>query len=128
MEDTVKSKELVEEIAEFIDDHKGVETIALDISRQSSFTDYFIITTVTSWAHLKGLFRELKGFLKERGAAPASQQKIVREETWVLIDCGNIVIHLMNREMREFYELEKLWFSGSVVYQSSKSSKSSPSS
>jgi ribosome-associated protein len=128
MEDTVKSDVLVGEIAEFIDAHKGVDTIALDISSQSSFTDFFIITTVTSWAHLKGLFRELKIYLKEREVFPLSQQKVLRDETWVFIDCGSIVIHLMNRETREFYELEKLWFSGRIVYQSSKSSKSSPSS
>ena len=128
MEDTVKTKDLVPEIASFLDDHNGVDTVALDISKQSSFTDYFIITTVTSWAHLKGLFRELKGYLKDHHAEPVNQQKIVRDESWVLIDCGNIVIHLMSRDMREFYELENLWFSGSTVYQSSKSSKSSPSS
>ena len=128
MEDTVKSEVLVEKIAKFIDDRKGIDTIAIDISRQSSFTDYFVITTVTSWAHLKGLYRELKGFLKERGADTFNQHKILRDETWVLIDCGTIVIHLMNREMRDFYELESLWFSGEIVFQSSKSSKSSPSS
>lgn len=128
MEGTVKNNELVQEVAQFIDDRKGIDTIAIDISKQSSFTDYFVIATVTSWAHLKGLHKELKGFLKERGALSFNQHKILRDESWVLIDCGDIVIHLMNREMRDFYELESLWFSGTVVYQSSKSSKSSPSS
>ncbi len=127
-EDTAKNEVIVQEISRFIDERNGIDTIALDIRGQNSFTDYFIITTTTSWAHMKGLFRELKGFLREQGTESRNRHKIEREETWVLIDCGNIIVHLMNREMRKFYELEKLWFSGTVVYQSSKSSKSSPSS
>jgi ribosome-associated protein len=128
MEDTVKSESLVQTLAEFIEDHKGVDTVAMYIGEHSSFTDYFVITTVSSWIHLKGLFRELKGFLSASGIQPINHQRIMNEDTWVLIDCGSIVIHLMNEEMRNFYELEKLWFSGKTVYQSSKSSKSSPSS
>lgn len=128
MEDTAKSERMVQNIARFIEDHNGLDTVAIYIGDQSSFTDYFIISTVTSWTHLKGLFRELKGFLSDKGIDPINHQKILKEDTWVLVDCGNAVIHLMNREMRDFYELEKLWYTGKKVFHSSKSSKSSPSS
>jgi ribosome-associated protein len=128
MEDIAKNELTVKKIADFIDERKGSDTLAINISEQSSFTDYFIITTINSWAHLKGLFRELRGFLRECGLQSLHHQKIQREDTWVLIDCGSLVIHLMDEEMRNFYELEKLWYTGKTVYHSSKSSKSSPSS
>lgn len=122
MVDIVKTKEHVIEIATLLDDHKGLDTVALYIGDQSSFTDYFIITTVTSHAHLKGLYRELRIYLQENGIVPLHKTKGFNEENWVLIDCGNFVIHLMDSEMREFYELERLWFAGEKVFQSSKSS------
>ncbi len=127
-EDTAKTEELVKELASFIDDHKGEKTTVIDIGEQSSFTDYFIISTITSWAHLKGLFQEIHDFLREYGIRPLHHHKAPHEDSWVLIDCGNFIVHLMDREVREFYELEKLWFQGKKVAYSSKSSKSSPSS
>jgi ribosome-associated protein len=126
--DTVKTKDFIVDLARFIDDHRGIDTVVLDIGERSSFTDFFIITTVSSWTHMKGLFRELRDYLWEAGIRPLNHQKIVNEDTWVLMDCGTFVIHLMERDVREFYELEKLWFEGKKVPYSSKSSKSSPSS
>jgi len=128
MEDTAKSDRSVQHIARFIEDRNGLDTVAIYIGEQSSFTDYFIISTVTSWTHLKGLFRELKGFLSDSGIYPINHQKLMKEDMWILIDCGNVVIHLMDREMRDFYELEKLWYTGKTVFHSSKSSKSNSSS
>jgi ribosome-associated protein len=122
MVDTVKTKELVKKVAELIDEHRGEDTIALYIGDQSSFTDYFIITTVSSNTHLKGIYRDLLNFLQEQGVKPLHKTKGLNEDNWVLIDCGNFVVHLMDREMREFYELERLWYAGEAVYQSSKSS------
>jgi ribosome-associated protein len=128
MADTVKTKELVCEVADFIDDHRGLNTSVIDITGRSSFTDFFIITTVSSWTHLRGLYKELNGFLLERAVRPINRHKLTQEDRWVLLDCGDFIIHLMDKEMREFYELEKLWFQGVEVPYSSKSSKSSPSS
>ena len=122
MVDTAKTKDRVIEIASILDEHRGENTVAIYIGDQSSFTDYFIITTVTSNAHLKGLYRELRTYLSENGIEPLHKTKGFNEENWVLIDCGYFVIHLMDSEMREFYELERLWFAGEKVYQSSKSS------
>jgi ribosome-associated protein len=122
MVDTVKTKEHVLEIASILDDQKGVDTVAIYIGDQSSFTDYFVITTVTSNAHLKGLYRELRNYLAENGIEPLHKTKGFNEENWVLIDCGSFVVHLMDKEMRDFYELERLWFAGEKVYHSSKSS------
>jgi ribosome-associated protein len=128
MVDIAKTKEQAIEIAQIIDENKGIDTVVLYIGDQSSFTDYFVITTVSSNAHVKGLGREIKNYFSDHGIHPLHKTKSFEGENWVLIDCGNIVIHLMDREMREFYDLERLWYSGVPVYHSSKSSKSNPSS
>ncbi len=129
MEDTVKiDKEIDKEdeialsIGRFIDEHNGGNTIVLDISAFSSWTKYFIISTSTSLGHLKGLVRQLKTFLSEHGIDVYHRHKNISENGWELIDCGDFVIHLMDGEVRAFYNLEKLWFNGKVLYQSSKSS------
>jgi ribosome-associated protein len=116
------SRQTAIEIAELLEEHQAEETLALFIGNQSDWTDYFVIATVTSTGRLRGLLRHLRQFLSDRGLTPRHRQKRVEPDGWVLIDCGNIVIHLMSKEMREFYELERLWFSGEEVFHSSKSS------
>jgi ribosome-associated protein len=102
--------------------HRGNDTVVIDVSEQSSWTDFFIISTVNSLGHLKGLVKHIKAHLREKNVPLFQRHKRVTEEGWELIDCGFLVIHLMDGEMRDFYELEKLWFNSEVVYQSSKSS------
>ncbi len=125
MEDIVKIKddiEIAKAIGTFIDEHKGENTIVLDISAYSSWTKYFIITTSTSLGHLKGLVRQLKIFLSDHNIDVYHRHKNISENGWELVDCGDYVIHLMDKNIRSFYNLEKLWFNGDILYQSSKSS------
>lgn len=121
MDATAKSK-LAKNLGEFIHEHQGDETLVLDVSQVSSWTDYFIISTVRSTGHLKGLVRNIQIFLNKNNIPILHRQKKIHEEGWVLIDCGFMVVHLMDEDTRSFYELEKLWYSGETVFQSSKSS------
>lgn len=125
MVDTVKSRDAAIEIGRMIDEHKGNETVVIDVHEQSSWTSFFVISTINSVGHLKGLTRQLKNLLSEQNVNILHRHKRIAEDGWELIDCGFVVIHLMSKEMREFYDLEKLWFSGEVLYQSPESSKSS---
>ena len=103
--------------ARLINDHKGEDTVVLDISGVSTIADYFIISTARSAAHMAGLLREVTLFLKERGIHPLHGHKGRPETGWLLLDCGDFVIHLMEKEQREFYDLERLWFkAGQVPY------------
>ena len=121
MEDTAKS-ELVIDLAKLLDEHNGADTVVLDIRNQSSWTDYFVITTATSAAHMQGLSRNILEFLKERSVTPRRRRKRIVDDSWLLIDCGDFVIHVMSEDARAFYELERLWFGGDAVFHSSKSS------
>ncbi|MFA5569976.1 MAG: ribosome silencing factor [Sphaerochaetaceae bacterium] len=104
-----KTLEQITLIAHYIHDHKGDNTVAIDVSESSSWADCFIIATVTSFGHLRGLSRSLWGYLAEHGIEVLNRHKQVTSDGWLLIDTGDIIIHLMSSEMREFYSLEKLW-------------------
>ncbi len=127
MVDTASKKETVLKIVEVLAEHKGNDILGLSIGDHCSWTDYFIIVTATSTAHLKSLHKYVRQFLRKHGIEPLSRQKVIEDDTWILIDCGCFVVHIMDKEKRLFYELEKLWYMGEVIYPS-KSSKSSPSS
>lgn len=105
-------------VGKLLMEHKGRDTIVLDVSEQSSWTDIFIITTVNSLGHLRGLVRQLKKFLDEKGIEINHRHKKLNEDGWELMDCGYMVIHLMNTEKRDFYNLEKLWHSSKCLLDS----------
>ena len=105
-------------IGELLKDHKGEDVVILDVRQMLDWTDFFIIATCTSSAHLDGMERNIKEFCAERQIdILRKSRKFSQEDGWRLIDLGEAVIHLFNRETRDFYELERLWGS-----QSSKSS------
>jgi ribosome-associated protein len=116
------SREAALEAARCVDAHKGEDTVVLDIAGVSSVADYFVISTARSSTHLAGLARELFHLLREGGVHPLNRHKKVEESGWLLVDCGDFVVHLMEREQREFYDLERLWFRAERVPYSSKSS------
>ncbi len=117
------SREAALAAARLIDEHKGEDTVVLGIGGVSSFADYFVISTARSSAHLAGLHRELEAFLRDRGMRPLNRgHKSGGESGWLLLDCGDLVIHLMEKEQREFYDLERLWFKAERLSYWSKSS------
>ncbi|HDQ15139.1 MAG TPA: ribosome silencing factor [Sediminispirochaeta sp.] len=125
MVDTVKTEEIAVEVGRILDEHKCRDTVVIDVREQSSWTDYFVIATVNSMGHLRGLVRQLKRDLSEKQIGILHRHKRVAEDGWELIDCGFMLIHLMDEPTRDFYDLEKLWFNGKVMFQSSTPSKSS---
>ena len=110
MDETTKL--LAADIAKFVSDHKALDPVVMDVSEQTGWVDCFIVATVNSLGHLKGVTRELWGFLADRGVQVMNRHKSVAGDGWELIDCGSILIHLMSAELREFYALEKLWHTG----------------
>jgi ribosome-associated protein len=127
MDDTARTSAL--EIARLIEEHRGEEVVVLYVGEMAGWTDYFLIATVRSSAHRKGLLRAINEYLDARHIEALNRRRhLDSEEGWILIDCGSLVIHLMDAERRLFYELEKLWFRSERIYSSSNSSKSSSSS
>ncbi len=122
MEDTASVRERACAVAQLLEDHKGEDTVLLDLTTATPLTDYFVITTARSSAHMTGLLKELSRFFSAVGIHPLNRHKRVTDKGWLLVDCGDFVVHLMEREQREFYELERLWFRAERIPYSSKSS------
>lgn len=101
------------EIAKLMEDGKGRDVVLLDVSGLNSWTDYFVIVTITSSAHWQGLYKQAKDYAKDNDLQMhLADRKLSDGNDWNLIDFGNIVIHLMSENARTFYDLEKLWHAG----------------
>lgn len=104
------------EIAKLMVDGKGDDVVLLDVSGLNSWTDYFVIATVTSSTHWQGLYKQVKEYIKENDLEiHVTNRKSPDGDDWNLIDLGAIVIHLMSDSARQFYDLEKLWHNGKVI-------------
>ncbi len=104
------------ELAKLMIDGKGKDVVLLDISGLNSWTDYFVIVTVSSSTHWQGLFKQVKEYIKDNDLQiHVTNKKSPDGDDWNLIDLGPIVIHLMSEQARQFYDLEKLWHSGRVI-------------
>tara|TARA_B100000989_G_scaffold26720_1_gene17267 strand:+ start:147 stop:473 length:327 start_codon:yes stop_codon:yes gene_type:complete len=102
------TQELKNKIINSLEDIKAVNPIAIDVTKISSFTDFMVITSGTSNRHIAAMSEHVLEDLKETNI---SGIKIEGQggDDWVLIDAGDVVIHLMSADAREFYDLESLW-------------------
>ncbi len=107
--DRFESMKKAEMVKAFLEEHKVEDVKVVDLIDQVDWTDCFVVGTVTSLGHLYGVVRQLWDELKEIGLEPINRHKTPSDDGWVLIDCSTVVIHLMNEELRSFYNLEKLW-------------------
>jgi ribosome-associated protein len=95
-------------VVEKIEDLKGRDIIDLDVSDKSSVTDTLIICSGNSKRHVVSIAENLVVEAKKANNAPLSiEGKEVGD--WVLVDLGEVVVHVMQDESRDFYQLEKLW-------------------
>ena len=109
-------EEKAREIAKLMEDGKGNDVTLLDISGLNSWTDYFVIVTVTSSAHWQGLYKQIKEYIKENDLEiHVTNRKSPDGDDWNLIDLRAIVVHLMSESARSFYDLEKLWHAGKII-------------
>jgi len=101
-------------IAQSIFDKKGFNILALDVRNISSMTDYFIIAEGTVDRHVKAISKAIEDALIPLGYKP---WHIEGENSgdWIVIDYGDVVIHLFIPELREKYALEELWSDGKIV-------------
>lgn len=107
------TEQKAKEIAKLMEDGKGKDVTLLDISGLNSWTDYFVIVTVSSSTHWQGLYKQVKDYIKQNDLEiHVTNRKSPDGDDWNLIDLGPIVIHLMSETARNFYDLEKLWFKG----------------
>lgn len=109
-----ESLEVLQGIAQTIFDKKGFNILAIDVREVSTLTNYFLIAEGSVNRHVQALSREIKDFM---GKAELKPLHVEGEEQgdWLVMDYGDIVIHLFIPELRERYGFERVWHAGSVV-------------
>ena len=102
------SIELRDQLVHALEDLKGQDIISIDVSDLTSITDFMIIVSGTSNRHVKALVDEVIDAAKSYGNKPLGVEGRESME-WVLLDVGDVVVHVMQKDAREFYDLERLW-------------------
>lgn len=98
-------KELIEQS---LDADKALDIITIDLHDQNALADYMIIASGTSSRHVNALAQKLKTRLEARGVKGIRFEGLTQSD-WVAIDAGDVIIHLFRPEVREFYNMEKMW-------------------
>lgn len=97
-----------------LEDKKGEEILLLDIKEVASFTDYFVICTGTSDRMLDALADGTLDGIRTKFHKRGRKQGQARDG-WVVVDFGDVVVHLFSPDQREYYDLEELWQDGKVL-------------
>jgi ribosome-associated protein len=95
-------------VLESLEDSKAENVISIDIQRKSSLGDYMVIASGRSNRHVSAVSDHLIKALKNAGLGNARVEGLASAD-WVLIDAGDIIVHVFRPEVREFYNIEKMW-------------------
>jgi ribosome-associated protein len=91
-----------------LDDMKAEETVTIDLRGKSAFSDYMIVTSGRANRHVGAIAENVTKGLKETGIKSIHVEGLPNCD-WVLIDSGGVIVHVFRPEVREFYNLERLW-------------------
>ena len=102
------SKSLLKDILHWLDEAKAEEVVSIDLEGKSSIGDYMVIASGRSDRHVGAVADQVARKLKELGFGRVRVEGTEACD-WVLIDTGDIIVHLFRPEVREFYNLERMW-------------------
>jgi len=109
---TKTPKELAVIAAKALDEKKGKEISAIEITDLTTLADYFVIATGTSNTQINALCGAVEKALEEQAGEKPLRREGYRDGTWVLLDYGCLAVHVFSAEARSFYSLERLWSDG----------------
>lgn len=102
------SDELNQLIVDTLDQNKAEDIVSINLIGKTSLADYMIIASGGSGRHVSALADYLSKALKEDGRSEVAIEGLAHSD-WVLLDCGDVIVHIFRPEVREFYDLEKMW-------------------
>jgi ribosome-associated protein len=103
-----ESRDLAVSIADVIADTPAADTLVLDIHELSSFADYFVICSGENERQLRAIADTIAEKLAERGTRPGRSEG-TPAAGWVVLDYGDVIVHVFDVDQRDFYRLESLW-------------------
>lgn len=106
-----QSKMILKLIYQALEDKKGEDIVMIDISQVSVLADYFVICSAGNDSQIQALVDNVDEKMHENGYQ-IRQQEGRNSGTWVLLDYGDVIVHIFERENRSFYNLERIWNDG----------------
>lgn len=110
----MESLEIARTVAGILDSKKARDVQAVKVHDLTTVTDYFVFAGGTSNTQVRALADEVEFRLKELGEMP-NHTEGYDEATWIVLDYGNVIVHIFQPTAREFYKIEKLWADGEQV-------------
>jgi len=110
----MESKALLQLTVEAADDKRAEDIVALDVAEVSLMADYFVILSADSRRQVQAIADNVVDFIRKAGSDVKSVEGRTAGE-WVLIDCGDVVVHVFQKDARQHYNLEKLWSDAPLV-------------
>ncbi len=107
---------MAHDIGDLILDKKGQELTVINVEKVTTIADYLVLTTAHSSRQVSAIAKEISEFVKSCGGNVYSSEGI-NEGWWVLMDLGDVIVHVMQDDARRYYDLEMLWSDGRVVRQ-----------
>ena len=104
----IEAKEMAQKIAKTLDDKKALDVLIIDISPKSSFADYFVMASAGNERQLEALKDHIEDLLEPMEIFPKSIEG-KRESGWILMDYGDVIVNILTVEMRDKYNIEKIW-------------------
>lgn len=105
---TGAQKPLIDLILDTLDDAKAEETVAVDITGKSSLADHMVVTSGRSHRHVAAVADQVINALRDNGFGKPRVEGLPHAD-WVLVDTGDVILHIFRPEVREFYNIEKMW-------------------
>ena len=118
--DSISEQHLHRRVLDALDDLKARDVREIDVRGKTSIADTIIVASGTSTRHVKSIADEVIKFAKQAGVLPLGVEG-QQEAEWVLVDLGDIIVHVMLPRIREFYALERLWTVGDEAAASDES-------
>ena len=91
------------------DDKKALDMVVLDLRNIASFTEFFVIASGTNQRQVQAIADEIKEQVKKQFATNPVRVEGYNSAEWVLVDYGDFIVHIFNKEARDFYDLARLW-------------------
>jgi ribosome-associated protein len=102
-------RELALKIADIIADSPASNTVVLDIRDLSTISDYFVICSGENERQLRAIARDVREGLEDVGHSPRRSDEGSTASGWLLLDYGDVILHVLDVDQRDFYRLEQLW-------------------
>ena len=107
--DLTSNKGLADAMAYLLDFKKGKDVVSIDVTEQTAEVDYFVIASVFSQSAVIALANFVEDELSKCGLEPVHRD---REGKWVALDYGSVIMHVFHKDLRDYYQIERLWSTG----------------